>query len=92
MLKFSGQYSLFGVFAYFSFLLVQITDRVDERVWSKDDARALWPLCAHQCVLPEQDLTNVFSARHTDHGFPQEVSLKDVAMFLSPGDVEAGTL
>lgn len=71
---------------------MQRTDRVDERVWSEDDARALWPLCAHQGVFTEQDLTNVFSAGHADHGFPQEVGLKDVAVFLSPGDVKAGTL
>lgn len=71
---------------------MQLTDRVDERVWSKDDACALRPLCAHQCVFTEQDLTDVFSAGHPDHGFPQEVGLKDIAVFLSSGDVEAGTL
>lgn len=82
----------FGVFAYFSFLFVQLTDGVDERVWSKDDARALWPLCAHQGMFTKQDLTNVFSASHANHRFPQEVGLKDIAVFLSPGDVKAGTL
>lgn len=78
--------------AYFSFLLVQLPDRVDQCVWSEDDACALWPLRAHQRVLPEQDLTDVLSTSHADHGFPQEVGLKDIAVFLSPGDVEAGTL
>lgn len=71
---------------------MQITDRVDERVRSEDDPCALWPLCAHQRVFAEQDLTNVFSASHADHGFPQKVGLKDIAVFLSPGDVKAGTL
>lgn len=71
---------------------MQLTDGVNERVRSEDDARALRPLCADQRVFAEQDLTDVFSAGHTDHGFPQEVGLKDVSVFLSPGDVKAGAL
>lgn len=78
--------------SYFALLLVQLSDRIDQRVGSQDDASALGPLRAHQYVLTQKDLTDVLGPGHTDQGFSQQVGLKDVAMFLSPGDVKAGTL
>lgn len=78
--------------SYLSLLLVQISDGVDQRVGSQDDAGALGPLCAHQAVLAQKDLADVFGPRHPDDGFPQQVGLKDVAVALSARDVKVGTL
>lgn len=44
---------------------------IDQSVGSKDDARALWPLCAHQGVLSQQNLTDVFGTGNTNDRFPQ---------------------
>lgn len=69
--------------SYFSLPLVQVSDGVDQSVGSQDDAGALGPLGAHQAVLAQQDLTDVFGARDPDDGFPQKVGLKHVAMAFS---------
>lgn len=71
---------------------MQISDGVDQRVGSQDDAGALGPLCAHQAVFAQQDLADVFGPRHPDDGFPQQVRLKDVTVTLSARDVEVGSL
>lgn len=71
---------------------MDVSHRVDECVWPQDDARALGPLGAHQVVLPQQDLADVFGARHPDEGLPQQVGLKHVAMAFPPRDVEVGAL
>lgn len=46
--------------SYFSVPLVQVSNGVDQGVGSQDDAGALGPLGAHQTVLPQQDLADVF--------------------------------
>ena len=71
---------------------MQVSDGVDQGVGSQDDAGALGPLGAHQAVFAQQDLADVFCARHPDDGFPKEMGLKHVAVTLSARDVEVGTL
>jgi len=78
--------------SYFSVPLVQVSGGVDQGVGSQDDAGALGPLGAHQTVLSQEDLADVFCARHPDDGLPEEVGLKHVAVTLSARDVEVGTL
>lgn len=75
--------------AYFSFPLVEVTNRVYQSVWPEDDACALRPLRAHERVLTKQNLTNVFCARHPDNRLSQKMSFKNISMFLTPGDVKA---
>lgn len=69
--------------SYLPLPFVQVSDGVDQGVGSQDDAGALGPLCAHQTVLPQQDLTDVLSTRHSDQGLPEEMGLKNVAMTFS---------
>lgn len=71
---------------------MQVSDGVDQRVGPQDDAGALGPLGAHQAVLAQQDLADVFCARHPDDGLPEQVGLEHVAVALSARDVEVGTL
>lgn len=63
--------------------LVQISDGVDQRVGPQNDAGALRPLGAHQRVLAQQDLADVFSTCYPDDGLPQQVSLKHISVALS---------
>lgn len=67
---------------------MQVSDGVDQGVGSQDDAGALRPLGAHQRVLAQQDLADIFRARHPDDGLPQQVGLEHVSMALSARDVE----
>lgn len=78
--------------SYLSLPLVQVSDGVDQGVGSQDDAGALRPLGAHQRVLAQQDLADIFCARHPDDGLPQQVGLEHVSMALSARDVEVWTL
>lgn len=68
--------------------LVQLPAGVGQGVWAQDDAGALGPLRAHQCVLPHQDLADVLRARHSDQRLSQQVRLEDVSVALSARDVE----
>lgn len=60
-----------------------VSNGVDQGIGSQDDASALGPLGTHQAVLAQQDLADVFSARHPDDRLPQKVGLKHIAMTLS---------
>lgn len=61
---------------------MQLSDGVHQGVGAQDDAGALRPLRAHQAVLAQQDLADVFGACHPDDRFPQEVGLKHISMAL----------
>lgn len=71
---------------------MQVSDGVDQGVGPQDDAGALGPLSAHQAVLTQQDLADVFGPGHPDDRLPEEVGLKHVAVALSARDVEVGAL
>lgn len=71
---------------------MQFTNRVDQGVRSQDYAGALRPLCTHQTVLPQQDLSNVLCPCDPDDRFSQKVGLKHVSVTFSTRDVEVGTL
>ena len=74
---------IYSLPSYFSLPLVQVSDGVDQGVGPQDDAGALGPLGAHQTVLAQQDLADVFSTCDPDDRLPQQVGLKHVAMTLS---------
>lgn len=71
---------------------MQIPNGVDQGVGSQDNAGALGPLGAHQAVLAQQDLADVFCTCHTDDRLPKEVGLEHVAVTLSARYVKVGTL
>lgn len=77
---------------YLPLLLMKIPHGIDQSVGSKDDARALGPLCAHQVVLSQQNFTDVFGTSHTNDRFTQKVCFKHVAMPLSPRNMKTGPL
>lgn len=69
-------------------LAVNVSDAVGQRVGPQEGGGALGPVHRHQRVLAHQHFPDVLRPRHSDQRAAEKVSLKHVAVLLSPRRVE----